>query len=63
MTHTQLMEKRHKFMKERMIERLQEEADAGTITQDEMQEHLDRMEQHQAEGGFRLGHGMGHGPF
>ena len=62
-THTQLMEKRHELMKERMIERLQEEADAGTITQDEMQEHLDRMEQHQAEGGFRLGHGMGHGPF
>ncbi|MFH1236461.1 MAG: hypothetical protein V1685_06030 [Parcubacteria group bacterium] len=62
-THTQLMEKRHELMKERMIECLQGEVDADTITEKQMQERLNQMEQHQAEGGFRLGHGMGHNPF
>jgi len=58
-THEELQSQMHEQMQSRMTERLQQMVDEGTITAEQMQEKLDLMEEHHAEGGGR--HMMGKG--
>lgn len=56
-SHTELHEQRHEQMQANMTEHLQQLVDDGEITQEQMDEKIQHMEERQANG-FK-GHGMG----
>jgi len=66
LSHEEFRNQMHEQMEARMTEKLQQLVDNGTITEGQMQERLEFMEQRQAEGGgphgMGFGKGMKHGP-